>query len=277
MRLDSSFFERLVRHNILPPLEQCLLVENGVSSDEIVAVAKQLLEIGPPLVRMVKKLPKHADIFEVLHAVTLSNPMVFLLTLARERRPRLLTHSVTVALISIYLGIRLGLPKQKLIELASAGLFHDLAELRIDARLFEEGARPTAEERGQIYTHPATSQRMLLNSSVYSLDIVNAVMRHHESIDGSSYPFSLMGIEMGQAAKILSIAEVAGTKLEQEALDGIPRLEVALKLNMQKFDTDLFNFLSVLYEHASVGPEGDLLAGAAHLSVQQMHHQMNNI
>lgn len=48
IRLNSSFFERLGRHNILPPLEQCLIVENGVTSAEIVTIAQQLLEIDPP-------------------------------------------------------------------------------------------------------------------------------------------------------------------------------------------------------------------------------------
>jgi HD-GYP domain-containing protein (c-di-GMP phosphodiesterase class II) len=286
IRLDSSFFERLGRHNILPPLEQCLIVENGVNNAAIVALAQQLLEIEPSLARMAGNVPNPAVLFEVLQAVTLSDPVVFLLTLARERRPRLLTHSVTVALICIYLGIRLSLARQKLIELASAGLFHDLGELRIDARLFAEEARPTPEERAQIYTHPATSQRILLNSSVYSLEIINAVMRHHESIDGSGYPFALRGIEMGQAAQILSIAEVAGTKLEQEALDGVPRLEIALKLNMQKFDAKLLGYLSVLFGHEPVLKEYEYESGnineyaaasAPQLSVPYIHNQINNI
>lgn len=277
VRLDSSFFDRLGRRNILPPLEQCLLVENGVSNEEIVSLAQQLLEIDPPLARMAKALPNPDQVFDVLRGVTFSDPTIFLLTLARELRPRLLTHSVTVALISIYLGMRLNLARQQLIELAAAGLFHDLAELRIDARLFEEGAHPTPAERDQIYTHPVTAQRMLSNSSAYSPEITNAVMRHHENLDGSGYPLGLHGIEMGQAAKILSIAEMAGTKLEQQAMDGIPRLEVALKLNMQKFDPALLNYLSVLYAHEPEEAEEVAVASAAQLRVPQLQNQMNNM
>lgn len=284
VRLDSTFFERLARHNILPPLEQCLVVENGVNNYEIVSLAHQLLEMDPPLAEMAAKLPNPQVLFEVLQSVTLSEPVIFLLTLARERRPRLLTHSVTVALISMYLGIRLDLPRQKLLELASAGLFHDLGELRINAQLYEQGAHPTAAEREQIYTHPATSQRILLNSSIYSLEIVSAVLKHHEMIDGSGYPFGLHGIEMGKIAQILSIAEVAGTRLEQEAMDGVPRLEIALKLNMQKFDAGLLGFLSVLYEHEPVLYELDserheekYVVTPAQVSVPFLHNQINNI
>lgn len=275
VRLNSSFFEKLGRHNILPPLEQCLMVENGVSNEELVYTARYLLEVDPPLARLVKNLPNHAELFEILQAITLSNPMIFLLTLARERRAGLFTHSVTVALISIYLGMKLNLPRQKLVELASAGLFHDLGELRIDASLLKQDAHPTSIEREGIYSHPATSQRMLLNSSIYSLEIIKAVMNHHEFIDGSGYPFGLMGIEMGQLSTILSIAEVAATKLDQEAKDGIARLEVALKFNLSKFDPTLLGYLSPLYEHRT--EQGELVNTQTIISEPQLHKQINNI
>jgi HD-GYP domain-containing protein (c-di-GMP phosphodiesterase class II) len=274
VRLDSSFFERLGRHNILPPLEQCLVVENGVNNFEIVTLAQKLLISDAPLAHMVSMLTGTEVLFEVLQEVALSDPMVFLLTLARERRPELFTHSVTVALICMYLGLRLSLPKKKIIELATAGLLHDVGELRIDASLLQEGAHPTPEQREKIYTHPSTSQRMLLNSS-YSLEIVNAVMRHHEYIDGSGFPFSLVGIEMGETAKILSIAEVAATKLEQEALDGILRLEVALKFNIQKFDPELLSFLSVLYHKSD--ENSDDIQTITLVSLANLHSQLNNI
>jgi HD-GYP domain-containing protein (c-di-GMP phosphodiesterase class II) len=275
VRLDSSFFEKLARHSILPPLEQCLVVENGVNNGEIVLLAKRLLELNPALVRLVKNLPDHAGLFEALQGINLSRPMVFLLTLARERRPVLFAHSVTVALICIYLGIKLNLPMKQLIDLASAGLFHDLGELRIDSRLLKEDAHPTPNEREEIFTHPATSQRMLLNSSIYSLEIIKAVMSHHEYIDGSGFPFGLMGVEMGKLSKILSIAEVAATKLDQEAGDGIARLEVALKFNLNKFDPVLLGYLSPLYEHRT--EQGESANTQTNVSEPQLHNQINNI
>ena len=275
VRLDSSFFARLGRHNILPPLEQCLVVENGVNNFEIVSMAQKLLASDAPLARMAGRLSGKEILFEVLQEVPLSDPMVFLLTLARERRPELFVHSVAVSLICMYLGVRLSLPKKKLVELATAGLLHDIGELRIDAKLLKEGAHPSPAQREQIYTHPSTSQRMLLNSSIYSLDVVNAVMRHHEYIDGSGFPFSLVGIEMGEAAKILSIAEVAATKLEQEALDGIQRLEVAFKFNIQKFDPALLGYLSVLYERDIENIEYN--QSITLVSLAHLHSQINNI
>jgi hypothetical protein len=267
VRLNSSFFERLGRHSILPPLEQCLVVENGVDNDEIVRRARDLHASDAPYARMMAELPDA----EVLQAVILCDSTIFLLTLARERRASLFTHSVAVAMISIYLGARLALSREKLIELASAGLLHDVGELRIDHEMLLNDAQPSPEVRELIYAHPATSQRMLLNSSIYSLEIINAVMRHHESIDGSGYPFGLLGSEMGVAAKILSLAEVAASRLEQEALDGIPRLEILFKFNRQKYDAQLLAFLSVL-NGSAMGNSDDRI-----VDLLQLHSQIHNI
>ncbi|MGV8933574.1 MAG: HD-GYP domain-containing protein [Gallionellaceae bacterium] len=275
VRLDSSYFARLGRHNILPPLEQCLQVDNGVDNDGIVSRARALCASDAPYARMLAELPDAELVYEVLHAVKLGNPLIFLLTLARERRASLYTHSVAVAMISIYLGARLSLTREKLIELASAGLFHDVGELRIDHKLLQADAQPSPAQRELIYSHPATSQRMLLNASIYSLEIVNTVMRHHENIDGSGYPFGLRGSEMGAAAKILSLAEVAASRLEQEALDGIARLEILLKFNRQKYDPQLLAYLAVLYVHEAVNTD-DMMAERM-VDLLQMHNQIHNI
>lgn len=275
VRLNSSFFERLGKHSILPPLEQCLVVGNGVDNNGIVKRARDLRESDPPFAHMLAEIPNAEIIFEILQEVRLCDPMIFLLTLARERRASLFTHSVAVAMICIYLGVRLALPRSKLVELATAGLFHDVGELRIDHNLLKADAQASLAERKQIYTHPATSQRMLLNASIYSLDIVNAVMRHHESIDGSGFPFGLLGIEMGEAAKILSLAEIAATRLEQEALDGTYRLEVVLKFNRQKYDSRLLDFLSVLYLHEEK-TQDDMVPDRM-VDLPRLHSQIHNI
>ena len=275
VRLDSSFFERLGRHSILPPLEQCLVVENGVNTRELALVAEHLLEKDQRLVSLVNGLHNHENIFDVIQGIVLSRPMIFLLTLARERRPELLTHSVKVTLISIYLGIKLNLPAKQLIEMASAGMFHDLGELRIDSNLLKEDAHPSPAEREEIFTHPATSQRMLLNSSIYSLDIINAVMRHHEYIDGSGFPFGLMGVEMGQLSKILSLAEIVATCLDREAQDSVARLEVVLKFNLTKFDPVMLSYLSPLYEHGAEGNEESNTL--TFVSEPYLNNQINNI
>lgn len=172
VRIDSTFADKLGRHDILPPLEQCLVVDSGIDIEQIVMLARNLMQTRPPLMRMAAKLQNTDVLFDTLRQVSLSEPMIFLLTLARERRLALLVHRVTVALVCLYLGIRCGLGPKQMLELASAGLLHDIGELRIDERLLREGAHPRPAEREQIYTHPATSQRLsVLNKATREVGI----------------------------------------------------------------------------------------------------------
>ncbi len=272
VRLNPTFFERLAQHSIMPPLEECLVVENGVSNDELVARAQLLMQSEPPLARMVKLLPADADLLQPLRVVALSEPVVFMLTLARERRPHALTHSIMAALISIYLGIRLGMSQQRLVDLACAGLCHDLGELCLDQRLLDFKAHLTTQERQQLYGHPDISRRILQNSRIYSMETINAVMQHHERMDGSGYPHGLSGNEITRAAQILMIAEVAGSVLEQSACDGEARLEITLKLNAQRFGANLLGFMSVMYEDEKNG-----VVVSPHVRVEHIHNQLNHI
>jgi hypothetical protein len=76
-------------------------------------------------------------------------------------------------------------------------------------------------------------------------------------------------------SKILSIAEVAATKLDQEAQDGVSRLEVALKFNMNKFDPVLLGYLKPLYEHVpEISEEQKTLT---FISEPHLQNQITNI
>ena len=43
-KVDSSMFERLVRHKLIPRIDQCLAVENGITADDLRAYAQDLLD-----------------------------------------------------------------------------------------------------------------------------------------------------------------------------------------------------------------------------------------
>lgn len=247
VRLNSTFFERFARQNLLPPLEQCLQVEGGVGHAALLQVAGEMLQQDEALQRMANTLPDAQAWLQPLQMVNLSEPVVFLLTLAREQRPALLKHSVLVALLSIYLGMRLGMSQQHLTLLASAGLFHDLGELRLDERLFAAHHKPDPEQRRLLRTHPAISQHILLNTAAYPLELIQAVVQHHERMDGSGYPFGMAGSEMNRYGRILSLAEAVATKLDER--NSATALEFMLKLNAHQFDEHLLSILLGLNDH----------------------------
>ena len=276
IRLDSSFFERLAQHNLLPPLEQCLRVEGGVDSEAIAEMARHMLQHDAVLKRMAQTLPDSEALLAPLLKVNLCEPVIFLLTLAREQRAEMLHHSVKVALISVYLGIRQGMSLQHLIVLASAGLFHDLGEMRIDARLLESEHKKTPEERKLLRTHPAISRHILLNAAAYPLETLSAVLQHHERMDGSGYPSGLSGGEINRHGRILSMAEAVADKLDMCTSRIETALEFMLKLNAHQFDSHLLSIMSSLFARDDGNNEQQALT-ATPVSVSHIHYEIEKI
>lgn len=273
--INSAFFKRMLQHTMTPPFEQCLVVEDGITHEEIISLAQQLLHSDTKLAHMAKTPLQRDALLKPLKSVTLTPPVHFLLTLARERRPHMLEHSIRVALVSIYLGMRIGQPGSGLVDLATAGLLHDLGELRFNPQLFDSNYRLSREEREQIHQHPEISHLILQKTGSYTAATLDAVQQHHERQDGSGYHAGLRDDGISRAGQILALAEVSCSKVCQ-GLWGAVRLEMICKLNTPQFSAPLLGFLSVLYGHDdnSLSMKG---SKAARISLEKIQGQINKI
>ena len=75
--------------------------------------------------------------------VPLNPAIAFKLTVMRETQPELFKHSLYVALVSTYIGIKLQSNKYQLTDLATAALLHDIGILHMDPKLLERDHKMT--------------------------------------------------------------------------------------------------------------------------------------
>lgn len=261
-RIDSSFYERLVRHKLMPQLDECMTIEGAVSAVELLSRAKPLLD-GP--LSGIAEFVETERIWAIISKVNLNNALSFKLTVASEKRPELFEHSLRIMLLSLYLGLRRDLPETELVALAEAALFHDLGELHIDPNILDKQHALTPDERKHIYAHPMTAYVILKNFPIYHPLVSTAVLEHHEYLDGSGYPAGLQGERISKLSQILAIAEVTG------GIRNRATLEIALKLNKHKLDTHLIGFVSELFKQAPGESSADwsakdILETLAHLA-----------
>lgn len=240
-KIDSSFYDRLVKHKLMSGLDTCMTAENAVTIEEIRTGAQKVPETDPDF-SQIGALVDQEGIWSAISNIKLNSALAFKLTVARENRPEILDHSLRIVLLSLYLGLRLDLPEDHLVALATAALFHDLGELHIDPELLKKSNTLSEEERRHIYAHPMTAFAILKELEEYHPLVSTAVLEHHEFLDGSGYPFGLTGQKIEPLAQILSIAEVTGGILDQR------RLEIVLKLNKHKLNTDLIGYITELFK-----------------------------
>lgn len=123
-----------------------------------------------------------------------------------EKSAREEKHSLRVSMICQDLGILCGFKDEKLKELESVGLLHDIGKIAINENILEKPGKLNSEEWEEVKKHPEIGYRIL--STVNEMaQIAEYVLYHHERYDGSGYPKGLVGEEIPLVSRIISIAD----------------------------------------------------------------------
>jgi putative nucleotidyltransferase with HDIG domain len=88
-----------------------------------------------------------------------------------------------------------------------ASLLHDLGKFYIPAQILNKPGKLTEIEYSLIKTHPSLGYQILKKID-FPWPIADIVLQHHEKIDGSGYPYGIIGDDIMIEAKILCVADV---------------------------------------------------------------------
>lgn len=86
--VNSSLYDRLVRHKLLRPLDYSLTSADVVSPPELITDVKRLLENEPELSLAVETQFIQRDLLTPLGHIRLEPPLAFKLTVCREQCPQ---------------------------------------------------------------------------------------------------------------------------------------------------------------------------------------------
>lgn len=247
-RISSHLYDRLVQHHLREPIENQLAVDNAVNTQTLLDSARELAESDPLARLLVKALGSLGQMLEPLRSLPLPAPVAFKLTVMREERPVLFKHSVLMALVSLFLGIKTGLDARSRVSLAAAALLHDVGMLHMDPVWFDSEKKITGADRRHLVVHPVTAMLMVRDAKVYSRAVEIAVLEHHERMDGTGYPRSLSGMQISQFGRILMLAEVASAFYEKFTEHPARQLSLMLRLNHHKFPAELVVHLLALLQ-----------------------------
>ena len=116
-------------------------------------------------------------------------------------------HAHRVAHYSKRLAIRAGLPMHDVMQVAMGGMLHDVGKLALSDRIFsDQKAAYSQEMLMEVRNHPLIGAYLLKKVSCGRL-ISDAVLFHHERINGTGYPFGIKGNAIPLSARIVSVAD----------------------------------------------------------------------
>lgn len=236
-RIDSRLYDRLVQHKLREPIDSHLSVENPVNAEALVATGQDLAEQDVLCSLLSEAIGSGARLLAPLRAVALPMPVACKLTVMRDKRPALYLHSVRMMMVSVFLGLKTA--ERDLGALAAAALLHDLGVLHMDPAWNDPDFKVVGVQRKHLVAHPITSMLMVRDSKAYPPAVADAVLEHHERMDGTGYPRGLTGAGISSMGRILMLAEVVAAFFEKYSDMPAQRLSLVLRLNHRKFPSTL--------------------------------------
>lgn len=160
-------------------------------------------------------------------------------------------HGMEVSNLAYDVGRELGLSEEMCHELAVAGIVHDIGKIPLSG--YVEGDDTLVVEEMRFVRIHAQLSYELLKDRGYSDFILQAILYHHENMDGSGYPDNLSGEEIPYGARILRICDVysalTSDRPYRRAFDRDTAVELMID-EIKNFDMEIFiAFLRVVHDH----------------------------
>ncbi|WP_210572347.1 HD-GYP domain-containing protein [Streptomyces sp. GESEQ-4] len=115
-------------------------------------------------------------------------------------------HSERVGHASTMIARELGMDDERVEVLRFAGILHDVGKLGVPTRLLRKDGPLTPEERRVIELHPEYGHEMVRGIAFLG-EARAAVLHHHERLDGSGYPYGLVGTQIPECARVVAVAD----------------------------------------------------------------------
>lgn len=186
LQQDKKTIRNLAQKENLKILMRRLFADPG--NQEVVS---EIVDNAHGLVRMIEDSPENA------HALLSKGQYNYFTYI----------HAMNVAILSIGLGMRIGLKKDDLHVLAVGGLLHDIGVSHLPETIVCKIGKMSDAEFAAWKTHVEEGVKILRSYKDVPEKTIYAVLHHHEKNSGKGYPAGLRGDKIHMIGKIVALAD----------------------------------------------------------------------
>ncbi len=143
----------------------------------------------------------------ILDDITSSRDAMLMLVNIHASDHYLFQHSVNVCIYATILGQAYGYTRDELFTLGLGALLHDIGKTQLPQDVLLKPSRLTNEEFEIIKSHPAIGFKMLKDEPNVPLLSAHIALQHHERVDGSGYPRSIVGTDIHEYARWVGLVD----------------------------------------------------------------------
>ena len=153
--------------------------------------------------RLEEKLKKN---LEHLHK-TFNGTIQAISKISEMRDPYTSGHEMRVAQLACAIAKEVGMTEDQIEGIRVSAFLHDIGKIAIPAEILSKPSKLSDNEFGIIRTHSSASFN-ILKMIEFPWPVAQAILQHHERLNGSGYPSGLKGEEIILEARILAVADV---------------------------------------------------------------------
>lgn len=127
--------------------------------------------------------------------------------LVELRDPYTAGHEMHVGDLAEAIAGEMGLDEARQEGLRIAGYLHDIGKIIIPVEILSKPGKISQEEFNLVKNHVLAGWQ-LLNDVTFPWEVAQPVLEHHERLDGSGYPNSLMADQISLDGRIIAVADV---------------------------------------------------------------------
>ena len=244
--VHPGLYERLMEHRLAQPLEDSVASLPTVNGHALRRGIETVAAQTPFFGRMLASREVREVLLDAVERIQLPDPIAFQLTMANEIRPALYEHLLTTTLVAGWLALVGGLPRLQLRVAAATGLLHDLGMLHLDPQLLEHSSAIDPQQQRQLASHPLVSAALVERHKEYPREVAQAILEHHEFLDGSGYPRHLSGAQISPCGCIMALTELVAGAFAPGREIPESRLSILLRMNTHRYDPAFIDRVAAL-------------------------------
>ncbi|WP_082502667.1 HD domain-containing phosphohydrolase [Methylobacterium sp. Leaf100] len=159
-------------------------------------------------------------------------------------------HILLVAGLASAFAAALGLSTTDRHHLAKASLLHDVGKIHVPVSILNKPGKLDQAEMALMRTHAERGHAMLVGHG-FDDNILSVVRSHHEMIDGSGYPDKLVGTDIPDFVRLVTICDIYGALIEHRPyrapMSGKQSYDI-MKSMCGRLDADLVNAFAPIAE-----------------------------
>jgi len=139
------------------------------------------------------------------------------LNTVREHHENTFQHCLLVAGVAATYAAKNGLNRTAATTLVNAALVHDVGKATVPQQILDKPGKLTDGEFEVIKRHPRAGYDYLRSHARLPEAVLDAVLHHHEALDGSGYPDGLKATQIKPLTRILTVCDIFSAIIEKRS------------------------------------------------------------